>query len=58
MLDAFKKIFSIQGIVTVLLTLIFCHLSMTEKISSQQFMTIFTAVIAFYFGSQMKDTKR
>lgn len=46
------KLFSIKSIVTILLTLVFCYLSIIGVITAELFMTIFTVVIAFYFGTQ------
>ena len=46
------KLFSVKSIVTILLTIVFCFLSITGVISAQLFMTVFTVVIAFYFGTQ------
>ena len=46
----------VKSIVTILLTIVFCGLSAAGAISEQQFMTVFTVVIAFYYGTQtMKD---
>ena len=43
---------TIKSAVTILLTIVFCLLSLAGKITSEQFMTVFTTVIAFYFGTQ------
>lgn len=43
---------TIKSIVTILLTAVFCLLSLAGKITSEQYMTVFTTVIAFYFGTQ------
>jgi hypothetical protein len=40
--------------VTVLLTAVFCLLAWRGTVSGEQFVTIFTTVIAFYFGTQSK----
>jgi hypothetical protein len=46
----------VKSIVTILLTAVFCGLAACGHISEQQFMTVFTVVIAFYYGTQtMKD---
>lgn len=34
------------------MSVVFCVLSIYGKISSEQFMTVFATVIAFYFGTQ------
>lgn len=41
-----------QSIVTLILTATFSALSLTGIISGEQFATIFTTVISFYFGTQ------
>ena len=41
-----------NSIVTLAATLIFGVLSIRGDISAEQFLTIFTTVIAFYFGVQ------
>ncbi|MEG1152251.1 MAG: hypothetical protein RSD67_05205, partial [Oscillospiraceae bacterium] len=46
------KLIDVKSIVTILLTAIFCVLALTSKISGEQFLTIFTVIIAFYFGTQ------
>ena len=52
MIDVLKKLLSVKSIVTLLLTGVFAYLCAAQKISEQQFMTIFTVVISFYFGTQ------
>lgn len=42
----------VKSIVTIILTLIFGYLSYHDKISSDQFLMVFTMVISFYFGVQ------
>lgn len=42
---------SVKSIVTLVLTGVFAFLSV-RGIVSQEFMTIYTVVIAFYFGTQ------
>lgn len=49
---AFSKLLTVKSIVTIALTLVFCVLALTGKISGEQFIMIFTTVIAFYFGTQ------
>ena len=46
------KLINVKSIVTILLCIVFCYLSLTGKVTSEQFMNIFTVVIAFYFGTQ------
>lgn len=57
MKDQLLKLLSVKSIVTILLTLVFCYLSITGVVSAQLFMTVFTVVIAFYFGTQAEKKK-
>lgn len=52
MKEQFKKLLTVKSIVTILLTAVFCYLSVVGAISAELFMTVFTVVIAFYFGTQ------
>ena len=42
---------SVKSIVTIILTCVFSYMAVAGKIS-QDFMTIYAVVIAFYFGTQ------
>ena len=52
MKDKIAKLINVKSIVTVILTVVFAYLSIIGVISGEQFLTIFTTVIAFYFGTQ------
>lgn len=43
---------SVKSIVTIILTVVFSVLSVSDRISGEQFLNIFSVVIAFYFGTQ------
>ena len=43
---------------TLLLAGAFVHLAIQGAVSSQEFMTVFTMVITFYFGSQVAPGDR
>lgn len=57
MKERLSKLLTIKSIVTILLTLVFCYLSITGVIQAELFMTVFTVVIAFYFGTQHEKKK-
>ena len=46
------NLIKVKTITTILLTLTFCYLSLTGVIAAELFMTIFSMVVAFYFGTQ------
>ena len=46
------KLISVKCIVTLVMTGVFSYLAIVGKVSSSEFITIFTCVISFYFGTQ------
>lgn len=50
--EKIAKLIDVKSIMTLTLTIVFAYLSITEKISTEQFSAIFTAIIGFYFGIQ------
>ena len=47
-----EKLIDVKSISTLVLTGVFSYLSIIGKISPELFMTIFTVVIGFYYGTQ------
>ena len=54
MKERLSKLLTVKSIVTILLTLVFCYLSIIRVISPELFMTVFTVIISFYFGTQFE----
>lgn len=52
LIDRLQKLLAVKSIVTLALTLVFCILCLNGMVGADQFMTVFTVVIAFYFGTQ------
>lgn len=55
MKEKLAKLINVKSIITILLTIVFGYLSISGDIQPDQFMTIFTVIISFYFG--MKTEK-
>lgn len=53
MKERLAKLINVKSIISILMTIVFCYLAITGAIGSQLFITIFTTVIAFYFGTQL-----
>ena len=52
------NLLTIKSLVTVIATAVFSILALRGDITGEQFLTIFTVIIAFYFGTQAtKETK-
>lgn len=56
--DRIAKLIDVKTIVTFALTGAFVYLSVCEKIEPQIFMTIYTMIIGFYFGTQHEKLKK
>ena len=52
MKERLDKLLTVKSIVTLLLAIVFCILSVKGVINGQEFLTVFTTVIAFYYGTQ------
>lgn len=50
------NLLSVKSIVTLVLTGVFAYMAIVGKIS-QDFMTIYAVIIAFYFGTQPQKTQ-
>lgn len=48
----FANLLTVKSIVTIALTAVFSVLALKGTISGTEFLTIFTVVIGFYFGTQ------
>lgn len=50
--EKIAKLINVKSIVTLILVIVFSVLALTNVISGTEFMTVFTMVISFYFGTQ------
>lgn len=50
--ERLAKLLTVKSLVTLTLTAVFAALAASGRLSETEFMTIFTTVIAFYFGTQ------
>ena len=55
-LKRIATLMSVKSIVTLVLTGVFAYMAVTGNIS-QDFMTIYAVIIAFYFGTQSQKTQ-
>ena len=57
MKNKLAKLIDVKSITTLVLTGVFAYLSAKGTLTSDQFLTVFTTVIAFYFGTQHAKNK-
>jgi len=51
MKERLQKLLAVKSVVTIALTCVFCYLAIVGQLSTE-FLTIYTTIIAFYFGTQ------
>ena len=47
-----SNLLTVKSIVTIILTIVFAWLAVAGRVSTDQFLTVFTVVFGFYFGTQ------
>lgn len=52
MVERLNKLLTVKSIVTIAATIVFCVLSLKGELTPRDFLTVFTTIIAFYFGTQ------
>ena len=52
LLKRLSNLLCVKSIVTLILTSVFAYLAAAGQVSSHDFLTVFSVVIAFYFGTQ------
>ena len=57
MQNRLANLLTVKSIVTVVLTAVFSVLALRGSISGTEFLTIFTTIIACYFGTQTEKKK-
>lgn len=56
--ERIAKLVDVKSLVTLILTGVFGFLAVTGRVSEQQFQTIYTVVIGFYFGTQARKNEK
>ncbi|MBR4554282.1 MAG: hypothetical protein IKO27_01670 [Ruminococcus sp.] len=57
MLERLARLMDVKSLVTISLTAVFSILALRGEVSVEHFLTVYTVVIAFYFGVQYERHK-
>ena len=57
MLERLEKLIDVKSIMTLMLTAGFVGLTCAGEISGDQFLTLFTMIVCFYFGTQAQKNR-
>lgn len=52
MTERLNKLLSVKSIMTLILTFVFAYLAVIGNVTADQFLTVFSMIVAFYFGTQ------
>ena len=55
MFDKIVSLFNVCSIIAFALSGVFCYLAVVGVITAEQFMTVFSMVISFYFVTKKKE---
>lgn len=58
MIKNIAKLIDVKSLVTLILTAVFAVLSLKGIVTAEQFLTVFTVVVSFYFGTQYEKNKK
>ena len=58
MKEKLAKLIDVKSIMTLALTAGFVGLTCTGEISGQEYLTIFTMIVGFYFGTQAEKSRQ
>ena len=56
MKERLGKLLTIKSLVTLCATAVFAALSVSGRVSAQEFLTVYTVIVSFYFGTQFEKT--
>ncbi len=56
MKESFGKLLTIKSLVTLSATAVFAALSLTGRLGAQEFLTVYTVIVSFYFGTQFEKS--
>ena len=54
MKERIAKLLSIKSLVTLTATAVFAGLALGGRLTAQEFLTVYTVIIGFYFGTQFE----
>lgn len=57
MKEILTKLVTVKSLVTLALTAVFCYLAAARVVGADLFLTVYTVIISFYFGTQYERGK-
>lgn len=57
LLKKITKLIDVKSIISIATTFVFCYLALRNILSSEIFISVYSIIIGFYFGTQYGKTK-
>lgn len=57
MLKRIAKLIDVKSIISLTTTFVFCYLAFSKFLSAEVFISVYSIIIGFYFGTQYEKTK-
>lgn len=56
-LKKIAKLIDVKSIISLSLTFVFCYLALSKFVSQEIFISVYSIIIGFYFGTQYAKTR-
>lgn len=56
-LKRIAKLIDVKSIISITTTFVFCYLALSKYLSAEVFISVYSIVIGFYFGTQYSKVK-
>lgn len=56
-LKRIAKLIDVKSIISITTTFVFCYLALSKYLSAEVFISVYSIVIGFYFGTQYAKSK-
>lgn len=56
-LKKISKLIDVKSIISIATTFVFCYLALSKYLSAEVFISVYSIIVGFYFGTQYEKTK-
>lgn len=56
-LKRLAKLIDVKSIISIATTFVFCYLALSKFLSAEVFISVYSIIVGFYFGTQYEKTK-
>ena len=56
-LEKIAKLIDVKSIISIATTFVFCYLALSKYLSAEVFISVYSIIVGFYFGTHYEKTK-